>query len=189
MTTPLSIPYQLPDPYTQADIATTSAFINTMYANLTQYGSFYDTTSQTSASTSNVQIINIGQQDGHNGVNLSGAGRITFTQGGVYHVGHGIQFANSDTVDHDVQVWIRKNGTDLAFSTASYSIPAKHGTTEGHLVANDTNIYQFAANDYIEIWWHTNDLTTYIVSLPASTTPAYPVAPSVTVDVLFAALL
>lgn len=184
----LALPYTLPDPYTQADVAALNAFANSIYTSASQYGTFYDLTTQTAANTTTAYNVAIGNQDGYNGISLSGVGRITFTQPGIYHIGIGIQLANSDTAAHDVQIWLRKNGTDIPYSTSVYSVPAKHGTTEGHIIAQDSNIYQFAANDYIEVWWHTNNVTTYIVSLPASVTPVYPVAPSVVVDVLFAAL-
>ena len=139
----LTLPYTLSDPYTQADLAALTTFANGIYTGSSQYGSFFDLTSQTAAVANTAYNVAIGNQDGHNGISLSGVGRITFTQPGIYHISQGVQFANSDT----------------------------------------------AANDYVEYWWGTENTATYIVSLPTSVTPVAPATPSVSVDVIFAALL
>lgn len=176
-----TFPYKLYDPYIQADF-------DSITTPLTQWGSFYDTTTQTAASTATAYNVAIGNTDGALGITLSGVGRLTFSVAGLYHVSSGIQFGNSDTAAHDVRVWFRQNGTDVAYSASTYTIPAKHGTTDGHMAANDTHHMHIAAGDYIEFWWNPNNTTVYMAALPAGVTPVYPVSPTVLVDIAFGTL-
>jgi hypothetical protein len=62
-----------------------------------------------------------------------------------------LQFANTDTADHDVTIWFRKNGTNIANSATVISVPkaADGGNTFFQIVFYD----QVSASDYIEVMW------------------------------------
>mgnify|MGYP000008362237 CR=1 FL=1 len=62
-----------------------------------------------------------------------------------------MQFANADTQIQDADLWLRKNGTDLANSNSQFSIPNSHGGTDGHLIAALNLFVDLAANDYVEL--------------------------------------
>lgn len=115
--------------------------------------------------------------------------KLTFAYSGVYNIQFSLQFVNTDTQIHDVDVWFRQNGTDIAASNSQFSVPNSHGGTDGHLIASLNFFAEVEAGDYIEIMWHTyNTATTIqaIAAVPASgTTPAIPATPSVIVTVSF----
>ena len=115
--------------------------------------------------------------------------KFTFTYSGVYNIQFSLQFVNTDTQIHDVDVWFRKNGTDIAASNSQFSVPNKHGGIDGHLIAALNFFVEVTGGDYIEIMWHTYDTSTTIqaiAAVPASgTTPAIPATPSVIVTVSF----
>jgi hypothetical protein len=95
---------------------------------------------------------------------------------------------NTDSQIHDIDIWFRKNGVisssaDIPNSNSQYSIPNKHGSIDGHLIAALNFFVDLEAGDYVEIMWHTFDTSTTIEALPAvsasGTTPAIPATPSV----------
>lgn len=115
--------------------------------------------------------------------------KFTFTYSGIYNIQFSLQFVNTDTQIHDVDVWFRQNGVDIANSNSQFSVPNSHGGTDGHLIASLNFFAEVEANDYLEIMWHTHNTATTIqaiAAVPASgTTPAIPATPSVIVTVSF----
>lgn len=145
------------------------------------YGAFQDTTDQSAASTTASYAITLNTTDFSNGVSVVSNSRITFATGGIYDIKQSIQFQNADTQIHDVDVWFRKNGTDIAGSNSRFSVQNKHGGINGHLIAAWNYYVQVAANDYIELAWSTTSTQVTIEQLPAQTSPTRPSTPSVIV--------
>lgn len=85
------------------------------------------------------------------GVSIVANTQITFTAAGTYMLAPSLQFANTDTADHDVTIWFRKNGTNIANSATVISVPkvADGGNTFFQIVFYD----QVSASDYIEVMW------------------------------------
>jgi len=83
--------------------------------------------------------------------------RLTFDYAGTYNVQWSGQFQNTSNSDHDANVWIRKNGTDVFGSNGIVSIPSSHGGTPGHIISSWNFIFTFAAGDYIELIWSTEN--------------------------------
>jgi len=152
------------------------------------YGSFYDTTTQTAASTTTVYPININttaeaidlsiQNDTSSNPTL-----ITFAVAGVYNVQYSIQFTNADTSIHNVNVWLRKNGTtsadDIAYSNSLYAITSKHGGINGQTIAAINYVLSLNAGDYLQLVWQTESTQVYLETIPAGTTPVTPISPAV----------
>lgn len=109
--------------------------------------------------------------------------KITITNAGVYNIQFSAQFANTDSTDHDVDIWFKKNDVSIANSNSQFTIPSKHGGTDGHLIAALNFFIDVAAGDYIEIVWHTDNSSVYIQEIPAQTSPIRPETPSVIVTV------
>jgi hypothetical protein len=116
------------------------------------------------------------------------ASKLVVTYSGRYNLQFSAQMVNTDSQIHDIDIWFRKNGVlsasaDIANSNSQYSIPNKHGSIDGHLIAALNFFVDLAAGEYIEIMWHTFDTSTTIQALPAvaasGTTPAIPATPSV----------
>ena len=152
------------------------------------YGSFYDTTTQTAASTTTAYPILINttaeaidlsiQNDTSSNPTL-----ITFAVAGVYNIQYSIQFTNSDTSIHNVNVWLRKNGTtsadDIAYSNSLYAITSKHGGINGQTIAAINYVLSLNAGDYLQLMWQTQSTQVYLETIAAGTTPTTPVSPAI----------
>lgn len=102
---------------------------------------------------------------------------------GVYNIQFSVQLVNTDSSAHDVDVWMRKNGSDVTDSNSQFSVPAKHGAVDGHLIGALNLFVDLAADEYIELMWSTADATTTIQYLGAQTGPVRPATPSVILTV------
>lgn len=145
------------------------------------YGAFQDTTDQTAASTTAAYAVTLNTTDFSKGISVVSNSQITFETGGIYNIQFSLQFANEDTQIQDVDVWFRKNGTDIAGSNSKFSVPNSHGGTDGHLIAALNFYVQVAANDYVQIMWATSSTLVTIEHLAAQTSPTRPSTPSVIV--------
>lgn len=145
------------------------------------FGSFSDSTDQAAANTTTAYAITYNTTDFSKGISVVSNSRITFETAGVYNIQFSIQFANDDNQIQDVDVWFRKNGTDIANSNSKFSIPNSHGGTDGHLIASLNFYVDVVANDYIQVMWATTNTLVVIEHLAAQTTPTRPATPSVIV--------
>jgi len=139
------------------------------------YGAFQDTTTQTIASTTTAYAMTLNTTDESNGVTRgTPTSRVVFANAGTYNFQWSGQFQNTDTQEHDVQVWIRKNGTDVTGSTGFIAILAKHGGIDGHIVVGWNYVLTLAANDYLELYWQASNTAITLQAYPAGTTPTTP---------------
>lgn len=115
--------------------------------------------------------------------------KITVAQDGLYNIQISVQFVNTDTKLHDVDVWFKKNDVTLDDSNTSVTITSSHAGGDGHMCFALNYFCDMVAGDYIEIVWHTNDSAVYIEYIPATTAPIRPAAPSVIATVSFVSAL
>lgn len=147
------------------------------------FGAFQDTTDQSAASTTTAYAITLDTTDYSNGVYLSNSSRINVRSGGTYNIQFSIQFANDAAQIEDIDVWFRKNGTNVAGSNSKFSIQSKHGSIKGHLIAALNFYIDLAANDYIEIMWATTSTSVIIEHIATQASPDRPSTPSAIVTV------
>lgn len=143
------------------------------------YGAFQDSTDQTASSTTATYVMTFNTTDYTEGITLASGSRITAGYSGLYNLQFSTQFTNNDNSIHDVDVWFRKNGSDIAASNSQFSIPNKHGSVPGHLIAALNFFVPLAKNDYIEIAWSTSSTQCYIDAIGTQTSPTRPSTPSV----------
>jgi hypothetical protein len=150
------------------------------------WGSFWDTTNQTAASTTVAYTINIGTSDPNNsGVSIVSSNRITVAHAGVYNIQYSIQFENIGTgnKNYNVDVWFRLNGVDIPDSNSTYWIPSKNSTVNGELIAAVNYVLSLNAGNYIQLMWAVSDADILIATLPATSSPTVPRTPGVIVTV------
>jgi hypothetical protein len=152
------------------------------------YGSFADTTDQpVVANTATVMTFNT--TDFANGVSIVTSGglasRFTVTNPGIYNFQWSGQFQNTDSQLHDASIWIRKNGTDVVGSTGYISVPNSHGGIDGHGIYGWNFLFSLAANDYIELWWESDNAAVSIQAYPAGTSPTRPSTSSLVATMTF----
>lgn len=117
------------------------------------------------------------------------ASRLTVAQAGIYNLQFSVQFENSDTQEHDVTIWLRKDasgaGTDIAGSAGFVGVPSKHGGINGHAIVGWNYFITLNANDFVEIWWSTPDTAVTIQAYAAGTSPTRPSTASVVATMTF----
>ena len=149
------------------------------YASLSgrAYISAYDITDQT-GSTSAATAVKINTTGFSSGISIANDGsgnptRITFTAAGTYMIAPSLQFANSDTNDHEINIWLRKNGTNISNSNTVINVPkaADGGNTFFQIVVYE----QVTAGQYVEIMWlPTNTAVTLDYIAAGAIAPAAP---------------
>jgi len=150
------------------------------------YGAFQDSTDQTAANTTTAYAITFDATDLSNGVTLSNSSRLNVAQAGIYNLQFSIQFKNTTNDGQDVDVWLRKNGTNIANSNSRFHPPArKSGGDPSHLIAALNLFVSLAANDYVEIMWRPTDVGVSLEHFATSSSPTRPAIPSVIATLSF----
>jgi hypothetical protein len=144
------------------------------FADSAPYGAFQSVVDQTIASANTAYAMTMDTTDFSNGVVLSNSSRINVKNAGIYNFQWSGQFQNTDTQLHDVSVWLRKNGTDVAGSTGFISVPNSHGGIDGHGIVGWNYFLDLSANDYIELWWSATNTQISLQFYPTQTSPTRP---------------
>jgi hypothetical protein len=147
------------------------------------YGEWQADYTQSIASATVAYPVTYVTNDGASGITLQNSSQIRFTNPGVYNIQFSSQFQNTATSDHDVTMWIRKNGVDVQGSAGFVSIPSSHGGTPGHTLAAWNYVLEFAANDYFELMWQADSTAVTMEYYAPGTTPDTPSAASVILTV------
>lgn len=155
------------------------------------YGQFQSQTDQTAAAIDEAYAITYDQSDFLDGVTLSSGSRLTVPYEGVYNVTYSLQFKNTTNDVQDIDIWLRKNGTDVPDTNSRFSISArKSAGNPSHLIVTTPIMVELAANDYVQVMWHVTSTSVSLEHFPAVTysagvTPAIPATPSAIVQVEF----
>jgi hypothetical protein len=143
------------------------------------YGAFQDATTQTAASANTAYAINFDTTDLSNGIYLSNGSRINVRNTGTYNLQFSSQFVNTDTQIHDADIWLRKNGTNVAGSNGQVSVPNNHGSVNGRLLSAWNYVITLTAGDYVELIWNVTNTQVYLEYIPPQTSPTRPSTASV----------
>jgi hypothetical protein len=150
------------------------------------YGAFQDGTDQTAANTTTAYAITFNTTDFSNGVTLSNSSRLNVSQAGLYNLQFSIQFTNTTNASQDVDVWFRKNGTNIDKSNSRFGFAPRKGAGDPyHTIAALNFFVSLSANDYVEIMWRPTDVGVSIEHYAASSSPTRPVVPSVIATLSF----
>ena len=114
--------------------------------------------------------------------------KIRLQEAGVYNVQFSIQFVNTDSNIQDMDVWMRRNGSDVTDSNSRFSVPNRHGSIDGHLIGALNLFVDAAPSDFIELMWATTNSGATIQYIGAQTGPVRPATPSAIVTVSLASV-
>jgi hypothetical protein len=151
--------------------------------------------SQTSGTAGGVGAYVVSASQERTSLTITGtvASKMVVAQAGIYNLQWSGQFVNTAAAIHEVSIWLRKGATgaatDITGSTGRVSINAKHGAFDGGGIIGWNYFVQLQANEYIELWWSTPDLDTYITSYAAGTAPVRPTTASVIATLTFVSAL
>ena len=165
------------------DVTVTSFGTNLYNTATGSYGSFYDTGSVSATSATIIYSMSLSTTDISNGVFVSASNgditRVKFTNAGTYNIQFSSQFSNSDNSNQDVVVWIRKNGTDIPDSSGTVGVPPFKAGSNGQALASWNYYVPIAANDFIQMCWHTEAANVITLeTIAAGTSPTHPRTPS-----------
>jgi hypothetical protein len=107
------------------------------------------------------------------GISVVASTQITFAAAGTYMLAPSIQFVNSAAADHDVTVWFRKNGTNIANSATILTVPK---TGDGGSAVFSLSFFDtVTAGQYIEIMWLPENIAVTVEAIVAGAiAPAIP---------------
>lgn len=161
------------------NVSVTDSSVNVMVGELRYYGSFYSTADQTNAGATSENIMTCSATDLSYGVSLVSSSRFTIANAGIYSITVFAQFDKTDGGDDAVQIWLKKNGSNVANTTVEMTLHSQDG--KGH-VCMDWMV-SAGAGDYYQIAWHSSDTAMFINSVAAATSPTRPAIPSVLVNI------
>ena len=150
------------------------------------HGAFQDSTDQTAANTTTAYAVTFNTTDFSNGVTIASNSRITVLDAGIWNLQFSIQFKNTSNDGQDVDIWFRKNGTNIDNSNSRFNLsPRKSSGDPSHLIAAMNFFPSLSANDYLEIMWRVSDIGVSIEHYGTSTSPTRPAVPSAIVTMSF----
>lgn len=101
--------------------------------------------------------------DGTNGIEVE----VT----GLYNYQFSVQWRNTDSQAHTAWIWLRKNSTNIVGTASQFSVPSKHGTTDGHMIAAANFYVDLTAGDFIKMFAAVDNVTVSMEAYAAQTTP------------------
>lgn len=134
------------------------------------YAAVQRTTDVTFAANTATEVT-FNQSDFLNGCTNDGTDGITVAQDGVYNYQFSIQFANTDSQAHNVWVWLRKNGVNIPATGSKWDVPAKHGSSDGYLIAACNFYVELLQGDSVSMMAAAASNLVYIEAYAAQTTP------------------
>jgi hypothetical protein len=135
------------------------------------YGAFSDVTDQFATVINTGYPMLLGVTDLTNGVTVVSNSRVTIANTGIYNIQWSAQFRNPTANEHDVTIWLRKNGVDVPGSAGVVLVPKKHGAFDGHTLPSWNFLLDVIAGDYYEFVWSTEDINVFISFQPAGSPP------------------
>jgi hypothetical protein len=177
------------------DVSATNVYANDFWGDGqhidTPYNQFQSDQTQTAPNVATANTLTLNIDDYPDGISIASGSRITVSHAGVYTIGFSIQAQNTATGTEQLDIWFRKNGTDIPDSNSRFGLSArKSATIPSSLIAVTNFMLTLAANDYVQIMWRVSDVAVTIPAFPAiaasaGVTPAIPATPSALVIVAF----
>jgi len=106
-------------------------------------------------------------------VSIASGSRITFAYAGTYNVQFSAQLTQTDNSNDNVQIWLRKNGSDLTETNTTVTMDKQNSDK----VASWNFVLTVAANDYLQLMWEANSTSVSILAQTAGGN--YPATPSI----------
>ena len=88
--------------------------------------------------------INDCVNDGTDGIKVNAAG--------IYNYQFSVQFSNTDSQIHAAWIWLRVNNVDVPGTASRWDITAKHGSSDGYVIAAANFYVKLNAGDTAEMW-------------------------------------
>jgi len=156
------------------------------------YAQFSDYNDQAATTTTTENILGLDTTDMSSNVYLSNGDRINFRNTGKYAIQFSIQVVNSTNAVQSLDIWFKKNGSNIAKSNSKFGIKQRKGAGDpSQLIAATMVFIDLTAGDYIQIAYRPTDIGVSLEHFAAvsssGTTPAIPETPTAFVTVQYIA--
>jgi hypothetical protein len=135
------------------------------------YAQYQDDLSQPLGAVNVGQPVKFRTMDFSNGVTVNSDTEITIANTGIYNLQFSFQFQNVDSQEHDVTVWLRKNGSDVAGSAGFVAVVSSHGGVPGHCIPSWNYLLDAVGGDFYELYWSATSLDVTLQFYPAGSPP------------------
>jgi hypothetical protein len=144
------------------------------------YGMFQHNQTITNGGATTANLFPLDTTDFANGVSVVDGSKITLTTGGIYNIQFSAQFSRAGgTGFSTVEVWLSKNGTNVADTNGQVNVPQSGGKS----IASWNYLVQANSGDYFQLYWSSADTGLVVLYAEAGTNPVRPVTPSIIVTV------
>lgn len=145
------------------------------------YGSFYDTTTQTNPAANVARAMTLNTTVSADGISVTNNSRVTFATAGVYNLQFSAQIQKSDAGTDTIDLWLAKNGQNVPDSNSQLVLT--QSGIDSRTVASWNFMFDADAGDYVELMWSSPDTNISILSLIAQSNPQRPSIPSLILTV------
>jgi len=119
-------------------------------------GQFESHVDQTATSANVAYVVQMNNAAAFNtGITIASSTNVTVAAAGVYSINSSLQFANSDTTNHNSTFWFRKNGNNISNSASVISVPKV--ADGGKTLAQVTIFESMSISDYVQLVWSTDN--------------------------------
>jgi hypothetical protein len=143
------------------------------------YGSFYDTTTQTNLTPNTAHVMTIDSVASANNITVVDGSKITVTNTGIYNIQFSAQLDKTDSGSDDVDIWLRIDGVDVPWSNTRLT---SHNNN-AKLLAAWNWMMPMNAGQYAQLVWSSADDQMRLFAQTAQTGPTRPAIPSLIVTV------
>jgi hypothetical protein len=120
-------------------------------------GQFESHVDQTATSANVAYVVQMNNAaDFNSGITIASSTNVTVAAAGVYSINASIQFANSDSTNHNSTFWFRKDGTNIPNSASTISVPKV--ADGGKTLAQVTIFESMTISSYIQLVWSVDNI-------------------------------
>jgi hypothetical protein len=139
------------------------------------YFSGFDTTTQTNLGATFANAFRINTTAESNGIFITQSSRLVFENQGTYNIQFSAQLEKTDSGNDEIEIWLSKNGTNVDWTNTTMELSGNN--TE--LVASWNFMLSLNSNDYLELYWHSNDVDMRVLTRGTQSNPDRPSIPSI----------
>ena len=116
-------------------------------------------------------------------ITIVGNVQVTFSRSGLYNIQFSAQLINKHNQEHNVSIWLARDGTNEPDSCTDITVPKKHAGDDGAAVAAWNLFYRVTAGEYFRLMWSTPNAQVSLETLPTRSSPTRPRTPAVILTV------
>jgi hypothetical protein len=148
------------------------------FSDTAPHGQFICTNGQTAAAINTAYALGYNTTTFSSGITVVDNTKITVTSPGIYNFQFSYQLENTSNAQHEVSIWNKKNGTDVAYSNRLVTVPARKSASIYGYMAGSVDIdSDMVAGDYFETYWSTSSTSVNFHSTGTQTSPTRPETP------------